>query len=134
LLINYRRLQQVSGVPAAQGRRADTEEDEPAEKWKAARTREDRFKSTAPNEVWSMDFVVEQTQDGMPFRALTVMDVHTREDVAIEAGQSLKGDDVLGTLNRLKLEPAQLPRVESYSSTISGACFHRRTMQNRKYL
>jgi hypothetical protein len=30
-------------------------------------------------------------QDGTRFRALTILDVYTRESVAIEAGQSLKG-------------------------------------------
>ena len=35
-------------------------------------------------------------------RSVTIVDVYTREAVAIEAGQSLKGDDVVRTLNRLK--------------------------------
>jgi putative transposase len=82
----------------------------PAGKRKATRTREDRFKPTAPNEAWSMDFVMDQLQDGTRFRALTIVDVHTREAVAIEAGQSLKGDDVVRTLNRLKLDRG-VPKV-----------------------
>ena len=41
---------------------------------------------------------------------LTIVDVYTREAVAIEAGQSLKGDDVVRTLNRLKLERG-VPKV-----------------------
>jgi putative transposase len=41
---------------------------------------------------------------------LTIVDVHTREAVAIEAGQSLKGDDVVRTLNRLKLDRG-VPKV-----------------------
>jgi len=56
----------------------------PAGRRKAARTREDRFKPTAPNEAWSMDFVMDQLQDGTRFRALTIVDVYTREAVAIE--------------------------------------------------
>jgi len=75
----------------------------PAGKRKASRTREDRIKPTGPNEAWSMDFVMDQLQNGTRFRALTIVDVHTREAVAIEVGQSLKGDDVVRTLNRLKL-------------------------------
>src|ERR1700756_2315284 len=82
----------------------------PAGRRKAARTREDRFKPTAPNEAWSMDFVMDQLQDGTRFRALTIVDVYTREAVAIEAGQSLKGDDVVRTLNRLKLDRG-VPKV-----------------------
>ena len=37
-----------------------------------------------------MDFVMDQLQNGARFRALTIVDVHTREAVAIEVGQSLK--------------------------------------------
>jgi putative transposase len=57
-----------------------------------------------------MDFVMDQLQDGTRFRALTIVDVYTREAVAIEAGQSLKGDDVVRTLNRLKLDRG-VPKV-----------------------
>ncbi|MBB5327825.1 transposase InsO family protein [Edaphobacter lichenicola] len=82
----------------------------PAGKRKASRTREDRIKPTAPNEAWSMDFVMDQLHDGTRFRALTIVDVHTREAVAIEVGQSLKGDDVVRTLNQLKLDRG-VPKV-----------------------
>jgi putative transposase len=45
-----------------------------------------------------MDFVMDQLQDGARFRSLmTIVDVYTREAVAIEVGQSLKGDDVVRT-------------------------------------
>jgi putative transposase len=37
------------------------------------------------------------------FCSLTIVDVYTRESVAIEVGQSLKGEDVVRVLNRLKL-------------------------------
>ena len=76
----------------------------PAGKRKAARHREERFKATAPDQAWSADFVADQFQDGTRFRSLTIVDVYTREAVAIEAGQSLKGDDVVRTLNQLKLD------------------------------
>jgi transposase InsO family protein len=57
-----------------------------------------------------MDFVMDQLQDGTRFRPLTIVDVHTRKAVAIEVGQSLKGDDVVRTLNQLKLNRG-LPQV-----------------------
>jgi transposase InsO family protein len=76
----------------------------PAGKRKAARHREERFKPTAPGQAWSMDFGADQLQDGTRFRSLTIVDVFTREAVEIEVGQSLKGDDVARTLNRLKLD------------------------------
>ena len=74
----------------------------PQRKRKAVRHREERFIATAPNQAWSIDFVADQLQDGTRFRALTMVDVYTRESVAIEAGQSLKGEDVVQVLNRLK--------------------------------
>src|SRR5579859_111461 len=72
----------------------------PAGKRKAARLREEKVKPIAPDEAWSMDFVADQLQDGTRFRSLTVVEVYTREAVAIEVGQSLKGDDVVRTLNK----------------------------------
>jgi putative transposase len=82
----------------------------PAGKRKAARQREERFKPTGPDEAWSMDFVADQLQDGSRFRSLTIVDVFTREAVAVEVGQSLKGNDVVRTLNRLKLDRG-VPKV-----------------------
>ena len=82
----------------------------PAGKRKAARHREERFKPTAPDQAWSMDFVADQIQDGTRFRSLTIVDVYTREAVAIEAGQSLKGDDVVRVLNRMKVDRT-VPKV-----------------------
>jgi putative transposase len=46
--------------------------------------------------------VADQSQDGRRFRALTVVDVFTREGLAVEVGQSSKGDDVVRALNRSK--------------------------------
>ena len=74
----------------------------PQRKRKAVKHREERFLAKRPNEAWSIDFVADQLQDGRRFRALTILDVFTREGVAIEVGQSLKGDDVVRTLNQLK--------------------------------
>jgi putative transposase len=81
----------------------------PQRKRKAVRHREERFIATAPNQAWSIDFVADQLQDGTRFRALTVVDVYTRESVAIEAGQRLKGDDVVRVLNRVK-QQREMPK------------------------
>jgi putative transposase len=82
----------------------------PAGRRKATRQREEKLKPTAPDQAWSMDFVLDQLQNGARFRSLTIVDVYTREAVAIEVGQSLKGDDVVRTLNRLKQERG-VPKV-----------------------
>jgi putative transposase len=58
-------------------------------------------RAEAPNQVWSLDFVADQFSDGRRFRALTVVDVYTRECLAIEVGQSLKGHDVVRVLQRI---------------------------------
>jgi putative transposase len=82
----------------------------PAGRRKAARPRAEKFRATAPAQAWSMDFGADQLQDRSRFRALTIVDVYTREALAIEPGQSLKGDDVVRTLNRVKLERG-VPKV-----------------------
>ena len=46
--------------------------------------------------------MADQLADGRRFRALTVVDVFTRESLTIEVGQSLKGEDVVKVLNRIK--------------------------------
>ena len=62
--------------------------------------RRQKPKATGPNQVWSLDFVADQFTDGHRFRALTVLDVYTRECLAIEVGQSLKGYTSYGYCNR----------------------------------
>ena len=47
--------------------------------------RRERFRPTGPNQVWSMDFVADQLADGRRFRSLTVVDIYTRECLAIES-------------------------------------------------
>ena len=70
----------------------------------AATNRRERCKATMPDHVWSLDFVADQLADGRRFRALTVVDVFTRESLAIEVGQSLKGEDVAHVLNRIRAQ------------------------------
>ena len=50
----------------------------------SAAHRAERTVVTAPNAVWSMDFVSDALFDGRRLRALTLLDVHTREALAIE--------------------------------------------------
>ncbi len=70
---------------------------------RAAEHRRERLHPTAPNQVWSMDFVADQFVDGKRFRSLTVLDIFTRECLAIEADQSLKGKNVVRVLNPIKM-------------------------------
>ena len=49
--------------------------------------REQRRPAAARNDIWSLDFVADQLAVGRRFRALTVLDLFTRECLAIDAGQ-----------------------------------------------
>jgi putative transposase len=51
-----------------------------------------------------MDFVADQLVHGTRFRALTVVDIFTKECLAIEVGQSLKGEHVVTVLKRIANE------------------------------
>jgi putative transposase len=54
------------------------------------------------NESWSMDFVTDSLFNGRRFSALTVVDNFSRECLAIEVGDKIRGEDVTGVMNRLK--------------------------------
>ncbi len=71
---------------------------------RVAEHRRERFHPTGPNQVWSMDFVADQLAEGRRFRSLTVMDIYTRECLAIESEQRLKGEEVVLVLNRIKIQ------------------------------
>jgi len=68
---------------------------------KSARLRQPKQFATTINQIWSMDFVADALLDGRRLSALTVVDNYTRESLAIDMGQNLKGDDVVNTLNRI---------------------------------
>lgn len=72
----------------------------PRRKRRADLHRRERFRPSAP--LWSLDFVADQLADGRRFRALTVVDVFTRESLAIDVGQRLRGEDVVSTLNQIR--------------------------------
>jgi putative transposase len=63
--------------------------------------REARCRPQRPNEAWSLDFIHDQLSNGQKFRALTIVDVFSREGLAIEVGQRLRGEHVVEVLNRL---------------------------------
>ena len=61
----------------------------------SAASRERQPPAAAPNELWSMDFVSDALFDGRRLRALTVVDAHTREALAIDVDQGIKGEQVV---------------------------------------
>lgn len=66
--------------------------------------------TTDINQRWSMDFVSDTLSCGRRFRALTLVDCHSRECLALEVDTSLNGERVVGVLERLK-EVRGLPAV-----------------------
>ena len=51
-----------------------------------------------------MDFVSDQLYNGKRFRALTLIDIFSRECLEIYADKSIKGDNVVAVLEKIKAE------------------------------
>ena len=54
-----------------------------------------------PDQVWALDFLVDQTADGRPIKILTVTDEHTREALATSAARRIGADDTVSTLEQI---------------------------------
>jgi putative transposase len=67
-------------------------------------SRRARIRPRRADEAWSMDFVADQLADGRKFRALTVVDVFTREALAIEVGPQLRGEHVVAALDQIAMQ------------------------------
>jgi putative transposase len=74
-------------------------------------TRRERFVPRRANEAWSMDFVADQLASGERFRALTIVDVFSREALAIEIGKQLRAENVVRACNRLVSQRSAPKRV-----------------------
>jgi len=96
---------------------------------RAAKLRQPKQLAFAINEVWSADFVADALFDGRKLRMLTVVDCYTRECLAIDVGQSLKGEDVVDSLNRICGERG-LPRT---IKTDNGSEFISKAMDKWAY-
>lgn len=72
--------------------------------------RQPLVRPTAPDQVWSMDFIFDRIADGRVLKCLVVVDDATTEVVAIEAGHSMSGHQVTRVLDRLSLTRG-LPKV-----------------------
>lgn len=85
---------------------------------------------TAAHDRWVMDFVSDQLFDGRRFRALTVMDLFTRECLAILVGQSIRGEDVARLLERLVVLHGLPKRIQ----TDNGSEFISRALDRWAYI
>src|SRR5262245_54803325 len=57
-----------------------------------------RRRAVRMNEVWSYDFLFDQTADGRPLKILPIVDEFTRECLAVLVGRSLAAKDVIRAL------------------------------------
>jgi putative transposase len=55
------------------------------------------------NHCWCMDFASDRLFNGRRFRALTVLDIFSRECLGIEVDQGIKGNDVVNLLDHIKV-------------------------------
>jgi transposase InsO family protein len=101
----------------------------PKRRKRAAEPRGERIRATEANQAWSLDFVADQLSDGRRFRALTIVDVFTRESLAIRVGQALKGTDVVDVLNRLRFER----RIVTFACALA-ACILAHEMTLRHFI
>ena len=91
---------------------------------KMVATRRERFVPRRANEAWSMDFVSDQLTNGDRFRALTIVDVFSREALAIQVGHSLRGEHVVDVCNQLVARRQAPKRVfVDNGSEFSGRLF-----------
>jgi putative transposase len=68
---------------------------------KTSMPRQARMQPLHVNDAWSMDFVADQLADGTKIRLLTIIDIHSRESLAIVVGHRLRGEDAVAALNHI---------------------------------
>ena len=64
----------------------------------------ERLRASRPNEVWSWDFVYDQTANGQSMRILSVVDEYTRQCFSIRPRRSYRATDVIEVLDELIFE------------------------------
>jgi putative transposase len=91
---------------------------------RAAAHRLQQQPATSLHASWSMDFVADQLFNGRRFRSLTLVDNFSRQCLAIEVDQSIKAEQVVAVVERLKAAygtTPQLIKVDNGSEFISKA-------------
>jgi putative transposase len=100
-------------------------------------TRRERYVPRRVNQAWSMDFVSDQLADGRRIRALTIVDVFSREALAIEVGQRMRAENVVEVCNRLVARRGKPKRVfvdnayiESFNARLRDECLNSRWFES----
>ena len=63
-----------------------------------------RRRAERPNQVWSYDFVMDQTEDGRRLKWLPIVDEYTRECLRLEVERTMEAVDVVAILESLIAE------------------------------
>ena len=71
-------------------------------RYKALAARHVRVKVKVVDDCWTMDFMSDHLADGRRYRVLTIIDVFSRECLALMCGQCIKGGDVVKVLDTIK--------------------------------
>ena len=84
---------------------------------------------TGINQCWAMDFMSDALFNGRRFRALTMMDVYSRECLNIYADKRITGDTVVGILNHISYYRGRPERIR----VDNGPEFVSRVLDNWSY-
>jgi len=67
--------------------------------------------AACPDQVWALDFLVDQTADGRPLKILTVTDEYTREALATPAARRIGADETVNVLERIVQRRGTAPQL-----------------------
>jgi transposase InsO family protein len=67
--------------------------------------------AACPDQIWAIDFLVDQTADGRPIKILTVTDEHTREALATPAARSMGADETVSVLEQIVQQRGRAPAL-----------------------
>lgn len=98
-------------------------------KKRVSHSRVERDRAIKADERWSMDFVTDRFENGNYFRILTVVDQYTRECMILNAGQSMRGVDVVRHLKGI----AKKGRVPKSITVDNGSEFYSEAMDRWAY-
>lgn len=102
-IINHKRLYRIYTNMKLNIRRR-------AKKRLPARLKQELFKPTSINQVWSIDFMSDSLWDGTRYRLLNIIDDYNRQVLRIESDTSIPALRVIRTLEQLK-ESRGLPKM-----------------------
>ena len=68
---------------------------------RAPNPRSQRSVPTSVNQTWSMDFMHDRLADSRAYRLFNIVDIYSRECVALEVAQHFKSEDVVKVLQRV---------------------------------